>query len=84
MKKQNLDALSENSQIGLYGELYFLRNFLKSFHNQYKCIFSWKGPEKSIQDFQFEDMAIEVKTTHGKNHQKIHIANEKTIRYRYN
>jgi len=37
------------------------------------------GPEKAIQDFQNNNWAVEVKTTHGNNHQKIHISSERQL-----
>ncbi|MBN2402759.1 MAG: PD-(D/E)XK motif protein [Spirochaetes bacterium] len=78
-EKLGKQGLSEEAQVGLFGELYFLRQFL-SYSNDYEsCINLWKGPEKAIQDFQHLDWALEVKTTHGKNHQKIHIANERQL-----
>ena len=40
---------------------------------------SWQGPGKSAKDFQFNDWAVEVKTTQGKNHQKIHVSNERQL-----
>jgi len=78
-EKLGLQGLSEEAQRGLYGELFFLRKFLNQSTDHVLCISSWKGPEKAVQDFQFSDWAIEVKTTHGKNHQKIHIASERQL-----
>ncbi len=72
-------GLSESAQIGLYGELHFLMNLLHHSDNLEYCVNSWKGPELAVQDFQFADQAVEVKATHGKNHQKIHIANERQL-----
>lgn len=72
-------GLSEEAQRGLYGELYFLRKFLNLSGNLEFCVNSWKGPEKAVQDFQAADWAVEVKTTHGKNHQKLQIASERQL-----
>ncbi len=72
-------GLSKSAQIGLYGELYFLYNLLAHTNNAEYCIDAWKGPEMAVQDFQFADYAVEVKTTHGKNHQKIHITSERQL-----
>ncbi|MFC1901360.1 PD-(D/E)XK motif protein [Chloroflexota bacterium] len=72
-------GLSEESQIGLYGELFFLRKFLTRENNQEFCVDVWKGPECAIQDFQHSNWAVEVKVTHGKNHQKIHISSERQL-----
>lgn len=78
-EKLGQQGLSEESQRGLYGELYFLRKFLiNDFDNEF-CINSWRGSEKMVQDFQYSDWAVEVKTTHGKNQQKLHISSERQL-----
>jgi hypothetical protein len=78
-EKIGKQGLSDEVQRGLYGEIYFLRFFLSSVSDKNYCVKSWLGPEKSIQDFQYSNWAVEVKTTHGKNHQKIHISNERQL-----
>ena len=78
-EKLGQQGLSEEAQRGLYGELCFLRKFLTHSDSHKFCISSWKGPEKSIQDFQYSNWAVEVKTTHGNNHQKIHITSERQL-----
>ena len=78
-QKVNKQGLSEEAQRGLYGEVYFLRFFLNNTSDKNYCVKSWLGPEKSIQDFQYSNWAVEVKTTHGNNHQKIHINSERQL-----
>lgn len=78
-EKVGKQGLSDEAQRGLYGEIYFLRFFLNNTSNKNYCIKSWLGPEKSIQDFQYSNWAVEVKTTHGNNHQKIHITSERQL-----
>lgn len=78
-EKIGQQGLSDESQRGLYGELYFLRKFMHNIPSPDYCVNSWKGIEKSVQDFQFADWAAEIKTTHGKNHQKIYISNERQL-----
>ncbi|WP_319506048.1 PD-(D/E)XK motif protein [uncultured Methanolobus sp.] len=78
-EKLGKQGLSENSQRGLYGELYFLRTYLSKNLDYEMCVNSWMGPERAIQDFQYSDWAVEVKTTHGKNHQKIQINSERQL-----
>lgn len=74
------EGLSEEFQRGLYGEVYFIREWLKSSNNSNsRIINAWQGPDKYAKDFQIEDWAVEVKTTHGNNHQKIHISNERQL-----
>lgn len=78
-EKVGKQGLTDEAQRGLYGEIYFLRFFLNNTLNKNYCIKSWLGPEKSIQDFQYSNWAVEVKTTHGNNHQKIHITSERQL-----
>ena len=78
-EKLGSQGLSDNAQRGLFGELFFLRKYLSSSLDCVKCIDNWKGPEKAIQDFQYSNWAVEVKTTHGKNHQKIHVSSERQL-----
>lgn len=73
------DGLSKEEQRGLYGELYFLRKWINNSGNFALCIKSWVGPEKAIRDFQISDWALEVKTTHGNNHQKVQINSERQL-----
>lgn len=78
-EKVGKQGLSDEAQRGLYGEIYFLRLFLNRSTDKNYCVRSWLGPEKSIQDFQSSNWAVEVKTTHGNNHQKIHISSERQL-----
>lgn len=72
-------GLTAEEQIGLYGELYFLRRLLSKKNNSLACIHSWLGPESENRDFQNGNWAIEVKTTHTNNHQKVRINNERQL-----
>jgi hypothetical protein len=78
-EKLERQGLSDSSQRGLYGELYFLRKYLLSCSKYIDCLNSWMGPEKAVQDFQYSKWAIEVKTTSGNNHQKISISSERQL-----
>ena len=78
-EKLGRQGLSEDARRGLYGELYFLRTLILAGINAYFCINAWKGSEKAVQDFQFSDKAVEVKTTHGKNQQKLQITSERQL-----
>ena len=78
-EKVGREGLSEESQRGLFGEVYFLRLLLNNKVNKMYCLKSWLGPENAIQDFQHSDWAVEVKTTHGNNHQKIFISSERQL-----
>ena len=78
-EKVGTQGLSDEAQRGLYGEIYFLRFFLGQAMDKNHCLKSWLGPERSVQDFQYSNWAVEVKTTHGNNHQKIHITSERQL-----
>lgn len=72
-------GLTADAQRGSYGELYFLRKFLSSSPEKNYCINSWQVPSNTVQDFHHGNWAVEVKTTHGNNHQKIHISSERQL-----
>lgn len=72
-------GLSAEEQRGLYGELYFLRKFLNADSDFNNIVISWIGPEKQLRDFQSGRWGVEVKTTSGNNHQKIHISSERQL-----
>lgn len=75
----SLPGLSPELQMGLYGELFFLRKLLRSGNRTQEKIESWIGPEKQIRDFQHGRWSVEVKTTKGNNHQKVHINGERQL-----
>lgn len=79
LEKYGNEGLSEKAQIGLYGELWFLRKYMLPYLGIQDGIASWKGPSGKSQDFQFMNWAVEVKTTVGKQHQKIPISNEQQL-----
>lgn len=79
-EKNNINGLSEESQRGLYGELYFLKNHILSDQDYYQFgICGWTGSKNRQHDFQFGDVAIEVKTCISKQHQKLLIASEQQL-----
>jgi hypothetical protein len=77
--KIGLQGLRPEEQRGLFGELYFLRKFLQTNNDFLSVISTWTGTEKQIRDFQSGSWAVEVKTTHGNNHQKVHISSERQL-----
>jgi len=78
-EKFKQQGLTPEEQRGLYVELCFLRKFLTTNPDFQSIINSWIGPEKQIRDFQFARWGVEIKTTHGNNHQKIHISSERQL-----
>ncbi len=66
-------GLSPEKQIGLFGELYFLKKLFLHTKRIEETLNIWVGPETGIRDFEKNNCAIEVKTTQTHNHQKVHI-----------
>lgn len=54
-------GLSQEKQIGLFGELDILQRLITQFGPE--AVQYWKGPDSAAQDFQLETSAIEVKST---------------------
>jgi len=79
LARNNPEGLSSEEQQGLFGELWFLKNFLFTHLNYKKAVTSWKGPTSTVQDFYFTGCVVEVKTTTTKAHQKLFISNEKQL-----
>lgn len=77
--KISLQGLTPEEQRGLFGELYFLRKYLQANVNQLEIVNTWIGSEKQVRDFQCGSWAVEVKTTYGNNHQKVHISSERQL-----
>lgn len=55
-------SLTSNQIIGLYGELYYLKNFLSKEIGLDKSINSWLGPLSEKKDFEFDNKWREIKT----------------------
>lgn len=77
--KISSEGLSPEEQRGLFGELYFLRDFLHHNNNYSEVLNTWGGPANEVRDFQMGGWALEIKTTHGNNHQKIQISSERQL-----
>lgn len=67
--------LTPQQQRGLYGELLILEILLKQTNNHVKVLEAWQAPAGTNQDFYFNTIAIEVKTSKS-NNPAIKIANE--------
>lgn len=79
-KKERIKSLNIEQQKGLFGELYFLKKFLeKESDKLLTIVMGWKGPEMDYHDFQYDNMAIEFKTTTTKAPVKVKISNEKQL-----
>lgn len=73
------DGLLAEEQRGLFGELYFLRKFFRINNNYQFILNTWIGAAGEVRDFQMNNWALEVKTTHGNNHQKVQISSERQL-----
>jgi hypothetical protein len=72
-------GLKPEQQRGLYGELYFLRSWFDTNLNVPNALLAWQGPGGNIRDFQLGEWGLEVKTTHGNNHQKVQVSSERQL-----
>ena len=72
-------GLSLEKQIGLFGELYLLKKLFQQTDLFAEVLSIWTDPETGIRDFEKNNSAIEVKTTHTHNHQKIGISSERQL-----
>lgn len=64
-----IDALSDNAQTGLRGELLFLRILATMYGD--RALEAWTGPNMQPHDFRFGNSEVEVKTTRGTTHSHI-------------
>ncbi|MBC6479605.1 MAG: PD-(D/E)XK motif protein [Hormoscilla sp. GM7CHS1pb] len=79
LEKHNAEGLSPAAQQGLYGELWFLRQVVIEQLGSRRGVSCWIGPKGAPQDFQFNNCAVEVKTTVTKQNQKLSISNERQL-----
>ncbi len=79
LKRYRHVRLSEKRQIGLWGELWFLYSRLTPHIGIEAAINSWQGPDGRNQDFEFNETAVEVKTTSANPHEKLYISNARQL-----
>lgn len=60
--KKTRTPLSQESAKGLFGELYFLNDFMLDKYGEQKSIKGWGGPEKYSKDFSVDETWYEIKT----------------------
>jgi hypothetical protein len=74
----NPDGLSREQQRGLFGELHTLSDlFLPAFGPD--AVYAWTGPDQQLQDFQFEQGSVEVKTVTGHDANQVRISSERQL-----
>lgn len=59
-------AMSEEQQVGLFGELLLLEHLLNNMGPE-SVVAAWMGPLNEEHDFAFPDVHLEVKTTKGEH-----------------
>ena len=59
----NVDWLSENQQTGLYGELHWLELLFEKDFPIDTIVSAWTGSSRTSQDYEFDKIAIEIKST---------------------
>ena len=73
-------GLSKEEQLGLYGELRFLKKCLNFASGSYfNIVQKYVGTNRSLRDFQGTDWAVEVKTTSTNNPQALIINGERQL-----
>lgn len=74
LKNNKLKKLSKEELIGLFGELFFLKELINISPNN--ALTLWVGPYGASQDFENSNKFVEVKTTFNRKTPFIHIASE--------
>lgn len=65
--KHNKNFINKKQLKGLIGELFFLKKYLLKKFDVDEALNFWKAPLQSVQDFELNNMAIEVKTKASMN-----------------
>ena len=74
------NILTEKKVIGLIGELTLIRDLMKK--GDVNAVGLWNGPINAAQDFQGENIAVEVKTASTNKLEYVHIASEVQLQLR--
>jgi len=69
-------GLSKSAQQGLYGELYFMFEYLFKEVEPLEALKFWRGHDRGTHDYVFPNGNLEIKTTAQKEHKKISINSE--------
>ena len=78
-KKYGCDGLGPESQRGLFGELFFLKEYGLKNADIITGINYWRGHSRKYQDFSFPSGNVEIKTTIKKEHRTVIITSEKQL-----
>lgn len=77
---KNNKKLSLEEQMGVFGELYYIHNWLVKFPSEPPLIVNyWKGPTRHRIDFVKNSIGVEIKTLSPKIREEIRISSEKQL-----
>ncbi|GAA1907871.1 hypothetical protein GCM10009837_34450 [Streptomyces durmitorensis] len=79
MRTVSRDGLGSEGRRGLFGELYFLREYVLPAIPHTAAVSAWTGPEGTAQDFQLTHAGVEIKTTTVKSPSTVRISNERQL-----
>jgi len=79
LQRAGSEGLNSWAQMGLYGELWFLKNHLLEWLPAERAVTSWTGPLGANQDFQPWAVGIEIKCTGTKLPLRVQINNERQL-----
>ncbi|MDB4734542.1 PD-(D/E)XK motif protein [Akkermansiaceae bacterium] len=79
LEKSGADGLSTSFQIGLFGELLFLRTMVERGADSAHVLKSWHGPHRENQDYCFGPTAVEVKASASNNPNLVSISNTRQL-----
>ena len=75
------EPFSEELAAGLFGELTLLGGFFVDALGTSAAAYGWTGPDPALQDFQFADFALEVKTYRGGGAGHMRISSERQLEH---
>ncbi len=78
-ERYSLQGLSEESQRGLFGELWWMRRLIDAGIAKRTAADSWKGCHRGYHDYEISGNVVEVKTTLSKEPRKVQISNERQL-----
>ena len=76
LKTRREKLLSKSDQIGLFGELIFLRDLFIKHLGAREALSAWRGPRSDEQDFLYGNWLMEVKSQMSSSDRKIHVSSQ--------
>lgn len=78
-KKYGQEGLSLEAQLGLFGELWWIKQMIQGGVQPMIAVDSWMGCRRSYHDFEINGNVVEVKTTMTKEPRRVQINNERQL-----